>query len=403
MASFKAARADINISVDTDTSRRVAYASGDGTTSDEDRRQEQSWERDSSIEGATYPDQPQDTDYLQRLAGHTSLDFKLPCGGLAPSSTSIPVCEDQLGPETRHCNSGSTSGHEDFRLSGAITTTSTVPPKRRDTFTLATSTDDEVFGTIGATEVSKPPPRSLGTTAGICHSFSGDISWGQRKAESGITNRSNDSRVGHDSRVNLPPSVRVADGLKRRHGKRDNKNEHIWRASLSGSTRPPKQPSNSTDMRDRESVNMMSSTLQHVAWPSAWVNSSSVLTEEVDGITAGGREGGPGKDGVENTLALQHPSHRLEKLPGEDLASVLLSDHNFVSSKLSSAGNILERAQLLEKHPTQPFPDLPYGFTDLGRRLNVEHSQHGGGGGAHAPAVDVVVGGASREGGALEK
>lgn len=396
MASFKTSRTEGNTSVDTDTSRRVRDASEDGTTTDEDRHQEQYRER-GGVMGATFADQPQQTSYLHQLAGHKSLDLGLPCGGLA-SSTNISSSGDQIGPETRCRNSGS-SDHEDFRLS-CPTTSTTVPSERRDTFTLATSTDDELFGT-GATVTSKLPSRSPDPTTGICCNLSDDIRQDQRKVEAGMGDRKQDSGVGRDSRANLPSSVRVTDGLKRGSGRRYDNSERVWRASLAGSPLRRPNSSDSTDTHDRESVNLMSSTVQSVAWPSAWVNSSSALTEDVDEITVGGREEGPGNDGAENTLALKNPSRHLEKLPGEDIASMLLSDHNFVSSKLSAA-NVLERAQLLEKPPTQPYPDLPYGFTDLGKRVNVEHSQHGGGG-AQAPNIDVVVGRERSEGEVLEK
>lgn len=391
MASFKASRTEGNISIDTDTSRRLRNASEDGITSDEDREREQCRERDGTM-GATFADQPQDTSHLQRLADHKSLDLRLPCGGLTPGTNSI-LRGDQIGSETRYGNSSS-SDHEDFRLS--CPTTTMVASKRKDT--LATSADDELFG-IRTTEMSKLQPRSPDKNTGIYHNLSDDISRGQREAEAGMGDRREDSGVGVDSRANLPSSVRGEDELKRHRGRRDDNDEFIWRASLAGSTRRP-STNNSTDIRDRESDHMMSSTLQNTAWQSACVNSSSTLTE-VDGITMGGKEAPLRKDEAENTLALKHPSRRLEKLPGEDLASMLLSDHNFVSSKLSAA-NVLERAQLSEKAPPQSFPDLPYGFTDLGRRLNVDHSQDGGGG-AHAPNTGMVVGRASSEGGVLEK
>lgn len=396
MASFKSSRTEGNTSVDTDTSRRVRGASEDGTTTDEDRHQGQYRER-GSIMGATFADQPQHTSYLHQLAGHKLLDLGLYCGG-STSSANIPLRGDQIGPETR-CRNSSSSDHEDFRLS-CPTTTTTVPSERRDTFTLATSTDDGLFGT-GATVTSKLPPGGPDPNTGICRNLSDGISQDQRKAEAGMGGRKQDSGVGRDSRANLPSSVRVADGLKRCSGRRDDNSERVWRASLAGS--PPRRPnpSDSTDMHDRESVNLMSSTVRNVAWPSAWANSSSALTEEVDEITVGGRERGPGKDGAENTLALKNPSRRPEKLPGEDIASMLLSDHDFVSSKLSTT-NVLERAQLLEKPPTQPYPDLPYGFTDLGKRVNVEHSQYGGGG-AQAPSIGVAVGRELSEGEVLEK
>lgn len=395
MASFKASRAEGNTSIDTETLRRVREASEDSTTTGEGRQQEQCRERDSTME-ETFAGQPRDTCYLQRLAGHTSLDLGVPCGGLTPS-TDIPIRGDRIGPETR-CRNNISSDHEGARVL-CPTTTTTIPSAKRDTFTLATSTDDELFST-GATVTSKLPPRSPDTNTGICQQRSDDISWSQGKTKAEIEDRRQNSGVGREPRANLPSSVRVANGLKRRRGRREDNHERIWRASLAGSPHRPNS-NNSTDMRDRESANLMSLTLQNSAWPSAWVSSSSALTEEVDGITVGGRKGAPGKDESQNPLAFKHPSHRLEKLPGEGLASMLLSDHNFVSSKLSAA-NVLERAQWLEKPPTQPYPDLPYGFTDLGKRLNVENSKNGGGG-LHGPNVNVVVERAISEGGVLEK
>lgn len=73
-------------------------------------------------------------------------------------------------------------------------------------------------------------------------------------------------------------------------------------------------------------------------------------------------------------------STSLHKLPPEVLASVLLlSDHEFVGGRMS-ASDVLERARQWQQQqvhhavpkPLQPLPDLPYSFTDLGRRVNVE-------------------------------
>lgn len=393
MASFKASRTEGNTSINTDISRHVRDTSEDGITTDEDRQQEQCREWEDIME-ETFADQPRDTSYLQRVTGHTSLDLGLPCGDLAPST--ILTRGNKISVETR-CRNSISSDHEGVRVL-CPTTITTVPSEKRDTFTLATSTDGELFST-GATVTSKLPPRSPDISTGICQQLWDDISWSQRKTEARTEDRRQTSGVCREPRGNLPSSVRVANGLKRRRGRRDDNHERIWRASLAGSPHRL-NPNNSTDMRDRESTSLMSSTLHNSAWPSTWVNSSSTLTEEVDAITLGGRKGIPGKDEAQNALALKHPSRRLEKLPGKGLASMLLSDHNFVSSKLSAA-NVPERVQFLEKPPTQPYPDLPYGFTDLGKRLNVGNSQNDGGD-LHGPNVDVVVARAISEDGVWE-
>eukprot|EP00904_Undaria_pinnatifida_P000428 jgi/Undpi1/10386/HiC_scaffold_29.g12836.m1 len=435
MASFRVSQAE-GKPVYTDTSRRVRGTSVDGATSDdEDEQQEISQEqRDNSVIVATFADQPQDTEAtvsgqpqvcLHRLAGNTASDARLPCGGLEPSisaplceaqiggntpSTSIPLCEDQPGPKTR-CHIGSSDREEGFRLSCASTTT-TSPSQRRETFTLAKCTDDEVLGR-STTAASDLLPRSLDAMTGACHGLAGDtnmgvcqsssdgISRGHGKVTAEMGDQREDSGGDNGPRAILRERARAADGLIRHGGKREDTNEAIWRASLSGSTRPPHPNNHSKEVRDQESVDSMFSTLKNIAWPSTCVNSSSALTE-VDGVTVGGAEKwSPRHDeGAGNTLAMKP---RLEKPPGEDLASVLLSDHNFVGGKLSAA-HVLEHAKTLGKPSTQPFPDLPYGFTDLGKRLNVEHDQRGGGSGAYSPNVGVMVARASGgEGEALEK
>eukprot|EP00752_Nemacystus_decipiens_P008310 g7428.t1 len=104
------------------------------------------------------------------------------------------------------------------------------------------------------------------------------------------------------------------------------------------------------------------------------------------------------------------PASSPGKLPTEVLASMLLSEHEFVGGKISAA-DVLERARHWEQQhqhqrqqrqqqqqqqqqnrhhyqeqqqrqrkvtQTLPFPDLPYGFTDLGRRVNVEQPHRRG-------------------------
>lgn len=191
-----------------------------------------------------------------------------------------------------------------------------------------------------------------------------------------------------------PAAARDRRDLARRWP--EDESERIWRASLYGKYRERKHddaaPVNEGGVH-ADDVLTRRSTRQGSSPPDGMASTSAGGVEHSSTSALAGER----RDGASTAQATATPSppadagtpdsaSRPGKLPTEVLASMLLSDHEFVGSKMSAA-DVLERARQWEQqqhhHQEQqqrqrqpnkplPFPDLPYGFTDLGRRVNVE-------------------------------
>lgn len=188
----------------------------------------------------------------------------------------------------------------------------------------------------------------------------------------------------------------------------EDESERMWRASLYGGKRERKPESTNNNINngsngsmradavDRRSSRGGPSSPDGMTLPSAVVVDHST-TSAAGEITEGASTAQapaillpPADAGAGTPASAPRPG----KLPTEVLASMLLSEHEFVGGNMSAAG-VLERAQQWEQQQQQqqqkyhqqqqrqqqatktlPFPDLPYGFTDLGKRVNVGQTQH---------------------------
>lgn len=193
----------------------------------------------------------------------------------------------------------------------------------------------------------------------------------------------------------------------------EDESERMWKASLYTRKRGLRGSVHADAVDLRNSATVGPSSLDGMKSPSAAVadhSTTSATTERRDAASTG-----------QATVAVSSPvdtgagtppsASRPGMLPTEVLASMLLSEHEFVGGN-TSAADVLERARQWEqrrqqqqqqhdrrqqgrqRHATKtlPFPDLPYGFTDLGRRVNVGESQR-----PLEPSGDLVEMAAGRE------
>lgn len=200
----------------------------------------------------------------------------------------------------------------------------------------------------------------------------------------------------------------------------EDESERIWRASLNGKQREQTGENTTTSNKKggvhADGVVIQRSNREGSSPPDGMTSPSATAAEDHKSSTTAGenREGAGTAQATAAAVVSSSPADactgtpasasRPGKLQTEVLASMLLSEHEFVGGNMSAA-DVLERARLWEQQQrhhhqeqaqsqpratkTLPFPDLPYSFTDLGRRVNVEQPHHRG--------IDVGPTGASAE------
>lgn len=201
--------------------------------------------------------------------------------------------------------------------------------------------------------------------------------------EGTISMRGIETFDGHHSQ-GPPSSSRLASDDRTTLHRRVDTTDRIWRASLNNPKTYRSTNKFSSDggvptmhgEHDGKASHRKFSSFQDDGYSSTWVRSSSG-SAGVGGIPLGAGRGSDKKTEEARTVLAQgpRPAVRLDKLPAEVLASMLLSDQNFAGDKTSA--DVLDRVrqwgtdEMIGHNSThQPFPDLPYGFTNLARRLN---------------------------------
>lgn len=256
-------------------------------------------------------------------------------------------------------------------LTSTRTTPTEVSPRRRETLILVSGMVVDGLG-VEASQESRLPLAKLEIDRHISYNVPTSIHRGQRQASIITREKSkcSDEDTPHGSRS---PSLNPSD-VSKLSRQRVDKIERIWRASLFKRNKDMRAGEN---LHDVHKMKGMLSTLQYGRWSSAWVKPSLAING-VDRVTCRAKVGDTKLQEAMVALASESPT-RLDKLPAEIIASMLLSDHKFDSVKGSES--MKEKAQQWENSdmvgghhpPSHQFPDLPYGFTDLGRRVNVEN------------------------------
>lgn len=215
----------------------------------------------------------------------------------------------------------------------------------------------------------------------------------------------------HEGAADRQPAVQQ-DRRDRARRWPEDESERIWRASWHGKKRERKgETANGKDgvhagtvaAAQRRAGEGSSPPLSGMASPSAVVadHGTAPATADVGIEGASTAQAAATSASLANADGIGAPapacSPRPDKLPTEFLASMLLSEHEFVGGKMSAA-DVVDRARQWEQQQQQrhhhdqqgqqqsqrqvikmlPFPDLPYGFTDLGRRVNVEQPHRRG-------------------------
>lgn len=287
-----------------------------------------------------------------------------------------------------------------------------IRPERRDTLTIAMGMVEGGVDVVAAKKPRLLPGKSAADRVGRVWGFHHDAEAGMNARSVHDYDKQSPSFLPADGRIDDDDGSDLNMALER-----------IWRASLSdgkryrGAKASPKEEllldadaaaatKNSTDDGASANSKFLATPFRgEAAAPSV----SAAVEMETPPLAdvVGGREseGDAGFEEEKTTARLLAESTRQDKLPAEVLASMLLlADHQFAvvapaGDDVSSGGGF-ERGRRqrgrdagLATRPSQPFPDLPYGFTDLGRRVNVENA----GGGENV--VRVVGAGAAAEGG----
>lgn len=290
-----------------------------------------------------------------------------------------------------------------------------VRPERRDTLTIAVGMEEGGVDVVAAKKPRLLPRKSAADTVSGVRGFHHDAEVGMAARSVQDYDKKSPSFLSSDGRIDDDNESDLNMAL-----------EHIWRASLSdgkryrGAKASQKEDllldaytaatatKNSTEDRAAADRKFLATPFRgEVAppSPSAVVDiATPPLADVVGGLES---EGDVGSEEEKLTSRLVAEPTRQDKLPAEVLASMLLlADHEFAvvvpaGDNNVSSGGAFERgrrqrgrdAGLAASRPPHPFPNLPYGFTDLGRRVNVENA----GGGENV--VRVVGAGAAAEGG----
>lgn len=403
VATCKAGQTEQSCGADTKQSRRVQYAVTDNPGDSGEKKDNNSPKRKDSIARTMKEDQSKGIDPAGRSVGKTSAVACVKGGQGDPATSSLPNDD---------CRGNNNSSHQESRKSWDTTTTTATPVNasaRRDTLTLVSGMEVGSLDEDDFEQLNNLPPTSAKTDeqqqrVGHRHDslHGGDTRGQDGEAGAIIRRRPNESEVGcADESGDCQPSAThvVADDPTRcQRRRREDETERIWRASLSDSSWKRRRNGNCTTTTEEEandSKHIGGNSGSDVCLPvpkggsqTVWANSSSsALTGARVDATAEGRTSNKISE-EDNKPALLHafdPSSRLDKLPAEVIASMLLlSDHKFAHKKIkASSANVLERdgqwkktgnAGASRRYQLQPLPDLPYGFTDLGKRVNVNSS-----------------------------
>eukprot|EP00903_Cladosiphon_okamuranus_P013238 g12343.t2 len=181
----------------------------------------------------------------------------------------------------------------------------------------------------------------------------------------------------------------------------EDESERIWRASLHGRGERECKGGNTTRSEGNvhadgivERRGARKGSLPPAVVEDDQSTASATSGERREGVSTARATAAVSSSPTDAGTGMPASASRPGKLPTEVLASVLLSEHEFVGRNMSPA-YVLERARQWEQQQrhhhhqeqqqrqpqatkTLPFPDLPYGFTDLGRRVNVEQPHRRG-------------------------